>query len=105
MMNEKERFLNELFINYHDALKKYCCVLIDSNNHYFITADECVQEAFVRAVKDYEKIKKSPNPFGWLALCCKNYYLSKKTTKYTAFNNHRHSYKFRAIRRCSGPHG
>ncbi len=76
-MEEIEMTMNELFIRNHDALKSYCVRLIHYDPRYMPLVDDCIQEAFLKAFHNFESIRSSPNPFGWLAVCCQHYIRSE----------------------------
>ena len=73
-MSEKNDMLDAMFRQYHDSLKKYCYRLVKYDRKYYSTTDDCVQDAFYKATLHYDRFSVSPNPYGWLAKCCQNYY-------------------------------
>ena len=50
--------------------------LVSYNSRYTVIAEDCVQEAFYRAVCHAEDFASSQNQYGWLAACCSHYMLS-----------------------------
>lgn len=76
-MQEPYDHLTELFIRYHDTLEKYCRRLVNYDPKFFTLAEDAVQIAFLNAVKDAEGFNASKNQYGWLAICCRNYIMSK----------------------------
>lgn len=73
-MEDRDTILDAAFRQYHNSLKRYCYRLIKYDRKYFSTVDDCVQEAFYRATLHFDLFIASPNPYGWLAVCCQNYY-------------------------------
>lgn len=68
--------IEEMYIQYYKPLKHYCIKIVSYNPRYTAIAEDCVQEAFYRAVCHAEDFASSPNPYGWLATCCSHYMLS-----------------------------
>lgn len=68
--------IEEMYVKYYTALKRYCIKLVSYNSRYSDIAEDCVQEAFYRAVCNAEDFESSPNQYGWLATCCSHYMLS-----------------------------
>lgn len=73
-MSERNDVLDAMFREYHNSLKKYCYRLVNYDRKYYSTTDDCVQDAFYKATLHYDRFSASPNPYGWLAKCCQNYY-------------------------------
>ncbi len=76
-MQDTYDHLTELFIRYHDTLEQYCKRLVHYDPKFFTLAEDAVQIAFLNAVKDAESFNASQNQYGWLAICCRNYIMSK----------------------------
>lgn len=76
-MENENAFVTELFEKYHDQLKRYCMRYVRYNARYYPLVDDCIQEAFYKAVLHQNDVMQSPNPYGWLAKCCENYLKSK----------------------------
>lgn len=68
--------IEEMYSKYYTSLKRYCIKLVSYNPRYTAIAEDCVQEAFYRAVCHAEEFASSPNQYGWLATCCSHYMLS-----------------------------
>lgn len=65
--------IEEMYIKYYTPLKRYCMKLVSYNSRYTVIAEDCVQEAFYRAVCHAEDFASSQNQYGWLAACCSHY--------------------------------
>lgn len=70
--------IEEMYVKYYTALKRYCIKLVSYNSRYSDIAEDCVQEAFYRAVcnaEDFESSRTSTD--GWLLvvhiICCLTY--------------------------------
>ena len=68
--------IEEMYTKYYTSLKRYCIKLVSYDPRYAAIAEDCVQEAFYRAVCHAEDFASSPNQYGWLATCCLHYMLS-----------------------------
>lgn len=69
--------LTDLFIQHHDALERYCKRLVHYDPKFFTLAEDCVQFAFLTALKHPDEFNNCLNKYGWLSICCKNYIMSK----------------------------
>lgn len=76
-MRDTNAQLSDLFAEYHDALERYCKRLVHYDPKFYTLAEDSVQIAFLTAIKHPESFNNSPNQYGWLAICCKNYIMSK----------------------------
>lgn len=68
--------IEEMYTKYYTSLKRHCIKLASYNPQFVSIAEDCVQEAFYRAVCHAEDFASSPNQYGWLATCCSHYMLS-----------------------------
>ncbi|MBR4068952.1 MAG: RNA polymerase sigma factor [Clostridia bacterium] len=62
----QERFLNELPEKYGAALSKYAYRFFGYQRHMLPAAEDAVQETFIKAVSEVERLMTHPNPLGWL---------------------------------------
>lgn len=76
-MQDTNDRLTELFLKHHDALERYCLRLVHYDPKFFTLAEDAVQIAFLTAIKDSDNFNASQNQYGWIAICCKNYIMSK----------------------------
>ena len=56
--------IEEMYIKYYTPLKRYCMKLVSYNSRYTVIAEDCVQEAFYRAVCHAEDFASSQNQYG-----------------------------------------
>ena len=68
--------IEEMYVKYYSSLKRHCIKLVSYNPRFVSIAEDCVQEAFYRAVCHADDFASSPNQYGWLATCCTHYMLS-----------------------------
>lgn len=68
--------IEEMYTKYYISLKRHCIKLVSYNPQFVSIAEDCVQEAFYRAICHAEDFESSPNQYGWLATCCSHYMLS-----------------------------
>ena len=61
-VDERERFLNDLFDTEYEKLFTYCLKRLYDEQ----TAEDCVGEVFFRAYDSIDKLMDHPNPTGWL---------------------------------------
>lgn len=62
-----------MYARYYAPLKRYCMRLVSYNPRYIAIAEDCVQEAFYRAIRKKDDFVSSKNQYGWLATCCLHY--------------------------------
>lgn len=60
------RFLNQLPEKYGAALSKYAYRFFGYQRHMLPAAEDAVQETFIKAIGEVERLMKHPNPLGWL---------------------------------------
>ena len=60
------RFLNQLPEKYGAALSKYAYRFFGYQRHMLPAAEDAVQETFIKAVGEVERLMNHPNPLGWL---------------------------------------
>lgn len=80
---EQAAFLEELVRQYSKMLERYCARFFSYNSNYLPLVPDVLQEVYLRATKDIEKVMASPSPAAWLKVCCKNtmlYMLRKRKT-------------------------
>lgn len=71
-MTDQECLICELYNKYYGLLKNYCISLFHYDPSLITLAEDCVQDAFYKALTHPEDIMKAPNPCAWLVKCCKN---------------------------------
>lgn len=75
-MYAPDGFIEELIERYHDPLYKQCKRIVKYNPLYMELIDDCIQEVFFKAYFDYDSLTRSGNTYGWLVVCCENYFRS-----------------------------
>ena len=69
---EQAAFLEGLVHQYSKMLERYCARFFSYNSNYLPLVPDILQEVYLRATKDIEKVMASPSPAAWLKVCCKN---------------------------------
>ncbi len=72
LTKEQNDFLCELVLRYGDTLTKYAYRFYGYQPHMLETAQDAVQETFVKAVQDVEILMNHPNKIGWLKVSLRN---------------------------------
>ena len=72
MQEEQSRRLQLLYEQYYDTFFRYCQVIVRHWPHYNPLIEDCIQDAFIKAIEHPEKFYTSPNPAGWLAKAASN---------------------------------
>lgn len=62
----QEQFLNQLPVKYSDTLSKYAYRFFGYKRHMLPAVEDAVQETFIKAVGEVERLMTHPNPLGWL---------------------------------------
>lgn len=69
---QQASFVEDLYCNYLSALQQFCTQYLLSYPYCLGNVDDYVQETFIKALKCQDKLRKHPNPYGWLVITCKN---------------------------------
>ena len=72
MQEEQSRQLQLLYEQYYDTIFRYCQVIVHYQPQYNPLIEDCVQDAFIKAIEHPEKFRASLNPAGWLAKAASN---------------------------------
>ena len=73
---EQAAFLEEIAERYPKMLEYYCARFFNYNPNWLPSVPDVVQEAYLRATKDIEKVMAAPSPAAWLKLCCQHIMLN-----------------------------
>ena len=71
-MPQQDMFMEELYRSYLPALQRFCTQYLLTWPRCLPYVDDYVQETFVKALKCQGRLRKHPNPYGWLVITCKN---------------------------------
>lgn len=77
MSHERNALLEQLYIQYYDVVYRQCLPIVSFNPRYYLLVEDCVQEAFLQAVIDYDEYKDYKNPIGWIIRVAQNKVKSK----------------------------
>ena len=85
--NEREKFITDLYDRYAGLLDSHCRAYVGYGREYDGLIAECVQETFLSAFSEYEKLKSHENPRGWLLKTC-HHRLMNALRKYRRARRH-----------------
>ena len=77
MYHERNTLLEQLFTQYFDVVYRQCLSIVDYNSRFYPMVEDCVQDAFLQAVIDYDEYKDYKNPVGWIVRVAQNKVKSK----------------------------
>lgn len=77
MENQRNKLLEQLYEQHYDSVLRLCLSVVKFNPRYYPLAEDCVQDAFVKASLNYEKYRDYQNPVGWIALVACNRFRSE----------------------------
>ena len=80
---ERDEFLEQLYELYFDRLVRFCRWYLRAYPDLYYMAEECVQDVFCRATKEYRNLLDHPDIKGWLFRCSKNRVLNMLTTYFS----------------------
>ncbi len=69
--DERDQFLSELYTKYMDDLIRYCRAYVEYNTEYYDLILDVIQDTFLAANIEYEKLKDHPHIEGWLYKACR----------------------------------
>ncbi len=72
MNQERNTRLAFLYKKYYDAVQRHCLPLVEYHPAYYPLIEDCVQDAFLQAVEEYDKYKDYKNPIGWIICVAQN---------------------------------
>lgn len=64
--DERDQFLSELYTKYMDDLVRHCRSITEYNAEYYDLIQDVIQDTFLAASIEYEKLKDHPYIEGWL---------------------------------------
>lgn len=78
-MNKKARdaYLEPLFVKLHDQLRAMALVYVNE-----LAAEDTIQETFLIACKNFDSLRESPNPEGWIVIVFKNVAMKMRRTQF-----------------------
>lgn len=72
MHNERNELLEQLYKEHYDSVFRLCASLTRNNRSLYPLIEDCIQDAFVKAIKHYEDFKDYTNPMGWICVTATN---------------------------------
>lgn len=80
---ERDKFLEQLYERYFDRLVRFCRWYLKAYPDLYDMAEECVQDVFYLATKEYQHLLDHPDIEGWLFRCSKNRMSNMLTTYFS----------------------
>lgn len=77
MHHERNVLLDQLYAQYFDIIYRQCLSIVEYNPRYYPLVEDCVQDAFLQALVDYDEYKDYKNPIGWIVRVAQNKVKSK----------------------------
>lgn len=77
MHHERNVLLDQLYAQYFDIVYRQCLSIVEYNPRYYPLVEDCVQDAFLQALVDYDEYKDYKNPIGWIVRVAQNKVKSK----------------------------
>lgn len=77
MQDERNQLLTELYEKYYDSVFLRCYHQVGYQAHLITMVEDCVHDAFVKALQHYEIYKDFDNPMGWIAETAKHRIMSE----------------------------
>lgn len=87
MCEDRDVILERLYRQHYRSVFRYCAAYVRYDAGYQELVEECVQDAFVKAVTHYADFQDYDNPAGWIALTARNQLrdiIKKKHNRYKA---------------------
>lgn len=73
MDRDAERILAHLYEEQYGSILRKCMSIIDRKPQHLPMVEDCIQEAFVKAIECYDEIKDYENPAGWIVIVAINH--------------------------------
>lgn len=68
----KNGAVTDLYCRYNKIIYNHCLIMAGYEERYISLIDDCIQEAFVVFLLDYDKLSTHPNHVGWLCTAAWN---------------------------------
>lgn len=78
MHKERNQLLAELYEQYHDSVFRLCYQMVGYRTSLIPLVEDCVQDAFVKALEHYPEYSHYQNPMGWIAEAAKKRLMSER---------------------------
>lgn len=77
MSDDKNRLLAELYEKHYDSVFRLCFQQVGFQERFIPLIEDCIHEAFGKAIVHYEDYRHYLNPMGWIADTARNCLLSE----------------------------
>lgn len=72
MHEERNQIIGQLYDQFYDSIFQLCETIANHNPQFHSLIEDCIQDAFVKALLYYEDFKDYTNPMGWIAVAARN---------------------------------
>lgn len=72
MQNERNKLLEQLYKEHYDSVFRLCASITRNDRRLHPLIEDCVQEAFIKAIIHYDEFKDYNNPVGWICVVAIN---------------------------------
>lgn len=77
MKNERNEVLEQLYEEHYDSVFRLCASIVRNDRRLYPLIEDCVQDAFVKAINHYDEFKDYKNPVGWICVAATNHLKSE----------------------------
>lgn len=72
MKNERNEVLEQLYEEHYDSVFRLCASIVRNDSKLYPLIEDCVQDAFIKAINHYDEFKDYKNPMGWICVAATN---------------------------------
>lgn len=72
MKNERNEVLEQLFEEHYDSVFRLCASIVRNDSKLYPLIEDCVQDAFIKAINHYDEFRDYKNPMGWICVAAAN---------------------------------
>lgn len=72
MRSRRNELLEELYVKYYDSALRMCFAMVEYDHCRYPLVEDCVQDAFFKAITHYDEFKNYKNPMGWICIAAAN---------------------------------
>lgn len=72
MKNKRNKVLEQLYAEHYDSVFRLCASIVRNDPKRYPLIEDCVQDAFIKAINHYDEFKDYKNPIGWICVAATN---------------------------------
>lgn len=72
MQKERNEVLEQLYTEHYHSVFRLCASIVRYDPQLYPLIEDCVQEAFLKAIKHYDAFRNYKNPMGWISIAATN---------------------------------